>query len=298
MTSKCFYHPAPLTKPRGIETATRHARTASAPLTPSKSPGAQSFTDATNSDIQSALRAGNESDVRRLQFQDGETNLKRQVDEITDVLEQFRYLDDIQRLIQEYTSTAEVPLVPGPIILYAASTLFETCRKYSLRQYSNDDAKFRILATDIIQHTSSNVIIHSDLGYEAFVDFFTGDNLRLEALGLIFTVAARARVYRVPRGAEQDDKLLYSLFKAGQTCLNLVRELAPSINDMLLWLSFEVLRLYTNAQGDSHPNVWRALGDTISDVYIMEIHREAKVTSNTPFWLSECRRKNWTGDLH
>lgn len=246
--------------------------------------------------VQYALRAGNEADVRRSQFQDSEVNFRRQVDEIVEVLQPLQLLEDIQRLVVHYTSTAQVGLVPGPIMVHATSRLFETSRELSFWQDVNDDAAIRELATTIMSNTSSPVLIHPELEYKQFVDMFTGRHLRLEMLGIIYTVAARARVYELsPRHAHRNDSLLHQLFKSGQSCLNLVREIAPTVNDVMIWLSFEITRLYTNAQGDSHPNVWRSMGDTISDAYIMEIHREAKVSANTPFWLAECRRKNWAG---
>lgn len=285
-------------------TGSPHPRTASKPFTPPINinqglQGAYSATPNHEETVPYALRAGNESDVRRSQFYDSEVNSRRQMDEMVEILEPLRFLDDVQSLVQEYTSTAQVALVPRPLMLYATSRLFDTCSSFSLQQ---DNGSLRIpqeFAAMILRNTTVSVAVHPDLGYEAFVDMFTGDNLRLEILGIIFTVAARSRVYRLPRipgGGEQNDQKLYRLFKAGLACLNLAHELAPTVNDVMIWLSFEMTRLYTNAQGDAHPNVWRSMGDTISDAYIMDIHREAKVAANTPFWLAECRRKNWAGE--
>lgn len=247
--------------------------------------------------VQYALRAGNEADVRRSQFQDSEVNFRRQVDEIVELLEPLRNLEEIQRLVAHYTSVSQVALVPAPIMLYATSTLFETSRELSLRQLSNDVEAVRELATAVMYNTSSPVAIQPDLEYQQFVNMFTGGNLRLEMLGIVYTIAARSRVYELPRHGDFSDGLLYQLFKAASCCLDLARELAPTVNDVMIWLSFEMTRLYTNAQGDAHPNVWRSMGETTSDAYIMEIHREAKVAENTPFWLAECRRKNWAGVL-
>lgn len=153
-----------------------------------------------------------------------------------------------------------------------------------------------VLAGKILQSTTAKVNIEPDLHYRQFVELFTGDNLRLEMLGLMYTIAARAHEKCLTDESEQDDQLLRRLFKASQSCLYLARELAPSVSDVMVWLSFELTRLYTNVQGDSHPNVWRSIGDLTSDVYILGIHRESKVASGTPFWLAECRRKSWAGE--
>ncbi|PIB00131.1 hypothetical protein CB0940_02922 [Cercospora beticola] len=176
---------------------------------------------------------------------------------------------------------------------YAASTLSATVRKFSLHEDQESTGNINLLAEAVIHSTSAKLNIQPDQDYRTFVEMFTGDNLRLEMLGLIYTIAARAHGKSMPIEVEQDDELLHALFKAAQSCLYLARELAPSVNDVMIWLSFELTRLYTNAQGDSHPNVWRSLGDLTSDVYILGIHRESKAASGTPFWLAECRRKSW-----
>lgn len=288
-----------MTRPRGSG-ALRPERSspAIAPISNLDLQGPYTTVSANDEAVQYALRAENEADVRRSQFQDGEINLRRQVDEILEVLEPLRDLEEIQRLIIHYTSTAQVGLVPSPIMLYATSLLFESSHELSRRQASGDAGAVREFATAILRNTSFPVSVHSDLEYKPFVEMFTGSNLRLEMLGIVYTVAARARVATMRRKGDNITQLLYQLFKAGQACLNLAREIAPTVNDVMIWLSFEITRLYTNAQGDAHPNVWRSMGDTISDAYIMEIHREAKVAENAPFWLAECRRKNWAGKLH
>ncbi|CZT14228.1 uncharacterized protein RCC_00203 [Ramularia collo-cygni] len=305
ITAKCFYHPAPLTKPRGDGSVRpRHAYNSLTPSTINiNNPGLPDHHHASVSPnteaVQYALHAGNESDVRRSQFQDSEVNLRRQVDEIMEILDTLQHLEEIHQLISYYQAHAQVALVPSPIMLYATNKLFDISREISSHQAGGDTGAIRKLANDILNNTSTPVVVHPNLDFEAFVDMLTGRDLRLEMLGIVFTVAARARACTLPRhGGELNDRLLFHLFKAGHACLILSRELAPTVNDVMIWLSFEMTRLHTNAQGDSNPNVWRSMGDTIADAYIMELHREAKVAENAPFWLAECRRKNWATIYH
>ena len=243
--------------------------------------------------FKNALRAGNESDIRRTQFQDSHSLHEEQINEVLEILKQLSYIDQIHGLVQDYVEVAQAALVPGPIMLYATSTLVETARKLSLMR--DNSSQIRQFADSVIHHTSSKVEIHPEIGYEALVDQFTGHNIRLEMIGLIYAIAARAHCCGLPRGEGHEDywTLQNLLFKSAHSCLSLARELAPNVNDVMIWLSFEIMRLYSNAQGDSHANVWRALGDTTSEVYMMGIHRESKLTANAPYWLAECRRRNW-----
>lgn len=297
---KCFYHPAPLTKPRGTGSlrpgATNKVGTPQIVL---GTHGPVVVDDNSDEPIHFALRAGNESesDVRNSQFQDPEANLRRQVSETLKLLEPLRHVEEIAQLVEYYVVSSQVALVPAPIMRYATSTLLETAREVSsLRGNGTNADALTDFASAVLYHTSSPVVVHPDLEYEAFVDMFTGKHLRLEMLGLIYTIAARSRVYRHPRSAVRHDSITYQLFKASQAALNLARELAPTINDVLIWLAFDITRLYTNAQGDSHPNTWRAMADLTCDAYIMDLHREAKVSANAPFWLAESRRKNWISE--
>lgn len=265
------------------------------PWTPSLTLESRHLIDTTarGATLQNALRAGNESDIRRTQFQDSQNLHEQQIQEVLDILEQFQYLDQITGLVQDYTELAQAALVPGPILMYATSTLAETARRYYSER--NNSSQARLLARAVLRSTSSAVEVHSELSYEAFVDLFTGDNIRLDMLGLIYAIAARSHTCNSPR-AEGDDEywtLQNRLFKGAHSCLTMARELAPGMNDVILWLSFELMRLYSNVQGDSHANTWRALGDMTTDVYMMGINRESKVTANAPFWLAECRRRSW-----
>lgn len=119
--------------------------------------------------------------------QDSEVNLRRQVAERMEDFKPLRFLEDIQTLIEGYTSTSQVGLVPAPIMLYASSTIFETSCKYALQQDNSNIAASKEFATAVLHNTSSALLVQLvHLEYQAFVDEFTGDSLRLEMLGLIY----------------------------------------------------------------------------------------------------------------
>lgn len=44
--------------------------------------------------------------------------------------------------------------------------------------------------------------------------------------------------------------------------------------------------------------VWHLLGDLSSDIYNLGIHHEASITSGTPFFLAECRRRCFLKAYH
>lgn len=45
------------------------------------------------------------------------------------------------------------------------------------------------------------------------------------------------------------------------------------------------------------PNVWRRLGDLSTDIFALEIHREAAI-AKAPFFLAECRRRIFAAAFH
>ncbi|KAI5235761.1 hypothetical protein E4T43_09036 [Aureobasidium subglaciale] len=130
-----------------------------------------------------------------------------------------------------------------------------------------------------------------------FLGFYSGANLRLESIGLIFTIAARVARLGLAHHGEIDHNFVQAMFQCSAECLRLARELASEMNDVMIWLSYENLRLSTTIQGYAGSNVWRRLGGLSTDIFALELHREAAI-AKVPFFLAECRRRVFAAAFH
>lgn len=137
------------------------------------------------------------------------------------------------------------------MIIDAASTLSSTISSHSFEvNTDNDDATSR-LADNILRSTSTNIEITSELDVAGFLAMHTGQHLRLEMLGLIYALAGRACILGLARDFEKRDDFVQAMLHSSTACLQLARDIAPDVNDVMVWLAYEHLRLTTNIQGDS-----------------------------------------------
>ncbi|CAI7584241.1 unnamed protein product [Penicillium discolor] len=217
---------------------------------------------------------------------------------IEDIVSQLKLLPVIEKRIHEYYSFSQVALVPRPLALQLITSLRiglagsgymkeERTNRISIRQGPQ-------LAEDILRSSSSDVAITQDLDLKAFCALFSGANLRIETLGLLYTMAARSSLYTegYGDGKYQDDKFTTEMGWYGNLCLRLARELAPETTDLMVWLAHENLQLTTFFEGDASLGVWRRVGDLATDLLALGLNREA-THSATPFFLAECRRRSF-----
>ncbi|RAH75450.1 uncharacterized protein BO66DRAFT_433523 [Aspergillus aculeatinus CBS 121060] len=303
---QCWYHPAPLTKHR---TSQRHslstppgslrvAQPGPPPQHPVESPLAETpkfhtwpFMSADPNDSSSlALPPGRHN-----------YNLKAHDEHlaaIQRIVAQLKLLPVIEKQLHEYYSFSLVALVPRPLLLQLIASIRAGLAALGYNQDSLD-AELDVhcaskLAEDILRASSLEVVINRDLDLPAFCALFCGPNLRIETLGLLYTMAARATMFAVGDGHDEDrdNAFVRDMGWYGNLSLRLARELAPQTTDLITWLAHENLQLTTIFEGDASLGVWRRLGDLATDILALGLNREA-THATTPFFLAECRRRTF-----
>ncbi|EXJ86772.1 hypothetical protein A1O3_03726 [Capronia epimyces CBS 606.96] len=235
---------------------------------------------------------------------------------VKEVLVQFQHLSFIQELLEQYGAHAQAALVPKPFIdLFSVSLTDQVSACFNENHHSNE-RNLSLLAQQVIQNTSKAVTITPQTNLAGFVSMFSGENLRLETIGLLQCLAARSCYLGLARDNEKHEGLILALYKNTSSCLRLSRRLASNNNDVTIWLAFEYLRLTTQIEGESSPLIYRLVGDLstvgcpfrswemkASDLtlqqYVHEfgIQRESSITRNTPFFVAECRRKTFAASF-
>lgn len=254
LAARCFYHAAPLTKPRhiaGISQGALGPGTADRQqlLTPNRTAVHPAFHP--QPAVQPDQYSSNILIVQPLRFFSHENDHEKHVQDVIKILGRFRDLEYISWLLQDYTEAAQTSLVPGPMLLYITSTFFDTASKYSLQEAAPPRDGLRSLAELILGNTAKNVDVSPDMDYKAFLDMYTRDNLRIETVGAVLALATRSHIFHVARGEQRRVNFVQEMFEATAMCIDVARVVGPVVNDMIVWLSFEMLRLTSNAQGDS-----------------------------------------------
>ncbi|CAK3812188.1 transcription factor C6 like [Lecanosticta acicola] len=320
LVTRCFYHPAPLTRPRTFDeeaTATRTSnrtrsytptasppRTAVAPDTsinaaPLSRPSAISHGVQTLSLPWSPMTPNSQGQLLpphgRPSFE-GPFREER-LRPVKDLLRHLSHYRFIQKLLVNYGLNSQAANVPAPILNAFGESLTQTASKYSL-DGTVDEVETCRLVNDVLRNTSKPISVTPDLDWKRFVALFTGDNLRLEAVGLMYALTARACLLGLAWDDDKREDFVHALRNASATCLNIVREIAPNITDVLLWHSFDHVRLCTHIDGDASLAVYRRLGELSTDVFECGIHRESTITADTPVFLAECKRRTFAACYH
>ncbi|KAI5207126.1 hypothetical protein E4T39_02047 [Aureobasidium subglaciale] len=220
---------------------------------------------------------------------------------ITRILGHVQHYKTIRNLVTEYYRLDQIAVVPSHLVLPVISDLEHLQEDIMHQQATTDNAASTAVssatARRIFNTTSSKMALTSTSSLAEFLSFYSGANLRLESIGLIFTIAARVARLGLAHHGEIDHSFVQAMFQCSAECLRLARELAVEMNDVIVWLSYENLRLATTVQGYAGPNVWRRLGGLSTDIFALELHREAAI-AKAPFFLAECRRRVFAAAFH
>jgi hypothetical protein len=289
LSSECWYHPAPLTRPSkrirmssmedsGIyltETSVQ-APSVATPLFHNNdgldvgvgdihhtnhlpSVSASSTTSPATLPLLSlqSLDDSNTQNVLSTAMYDdrGNETLQEDLLSITYILDQLHHCGTIRKLLVEFYRMSQVAVVPGHLVLPLVSDLEQIYEDILHRQTTTDVAASKVavsaMAQRILSATSARTPVIPTTSLPEFLTFYSGANLRVESIGLIFAVAARASRLGLVPDSETSHDFLQTMFQGSARCLRLARELAMEMNDVIVWLSYENLRITTSIQGYS-----------------------------------------------
>ncbi|KEQ90644.1 hypothetical protein AUEXF2481DRAFT_44841 [Aureobasidium subglaciale EXF-2481] len=231
----------------------------------------------------------------------GNETLDGDLRSITRILGHLQHYKTIRTLVTEYYCLDQIAVVPSHLVLPVLADLEHLQEDIMHQQATTDNAVSTVdesaTARRVLNTTSSKMALTSSTSLAGFVGFYSGPNLRLESIGLIFTIAARVARLGLAHHGEIDHNFVQAMFQCSAECLRLARELASEMNDVIIWLSYENLRLSTTIQGYAGSNVWRRLGGLSTDIFALELHREAAI-AKAPVFLAECRRRVFAAAFH
>ncbi|PSN66092.1 hypothetical protein BS50DRAFT_588856 [Corynespora cassiicola Philippines] len=329
IADKCFYHPAPLTKPREVgsndDTETRPAkrRRASKRATEEVAYSASSlialndkFTDAVAAetyqpgylgptsyaailprDDDSTVPLDREASVssdlsdRELSHQYPLTKSMR-MQMATEVLRSFRYYPLIRSLVIGYCNTCQAGVVPTPLEVDIVEAIASTVDKFNLTNSSPDPR----LVSVVLENSGKSLDIRPDLRGRDFYKLFTGDNLRIEALGWILATAGRSILFgfaieqfRDPVNRSLKPRMTDEFLRSSTVCLMLSSLISP-VNDATIWMFYENYLLTLMICGSSGPPAWRRLGELETQIYALGMHKESS-SLRLPAFMLETRRR-------
>ncbi|CAI7628549.1 unnamed protein product [Penicillium palitans] len=213
-----------------------------------------------------------------------------------EIVSQLRYLPAIEKCLHQYYSSKHNALVPKPVVLHLLKSLRTDLVSWG---YILSEKGGRVelgniseISETVLLSSSTEVVITPSLDLHGFSALFCGANLRVETIGLLYTMAARASTFFVDRDEDNDGAFVQDMVWYSTLTLRLARDLAPQSTDVIIWLANENAHLRSFLEGDASLGVWRLVGDLTTDLLALGFHREATYSpERTPFFLAESRRR-------
>jgi hypothetical protein len=244
---QCWYHPAPLS---GSRIPVSESPLQSRELQPSATSDQQ--TCATSTDPQTD-HAGNliartsyivslSNDADMVEEVDPMAHNKN-VAMVVNILSHLRRMVQLEELVERYYATSQTAIVPALLFLPAISNI-KRHAQLALDDTNDGNDMMSELARNVLSSTSTEVNV---------LFFGTPEDIRLETIGLLYAIAARSYIHGfnfdvLPR---RDNEFIDAMLKCSTDCLHIAREVAPGIQDGIVWLAYENLLLTTYVHGDT-----------------------------------------------
>ncbi|CRG92026.1 Activator of stress genes 1 [Talaromyces islandicus] len=198
-------------------------------------------------------------------------------------------------LADEFYEVSQAAMIPSPFVRNAFEPIRKLSQEYLLKRRS--DIQLQRLASNIVENTAKSFHIPSSTEGCDFHKLYTGDNTRLEILGIIFSIAGRSTHFGLGSGlfVSNDEprsraQFAQKMFLASDITLQVCKMLTP-INDLLVWLLYENMLLSSMIHGDSSEAKWSRLGDLSTNIFTLGAHREVKPSSGLPKFIVETRKR-------
>jgi hypothetical protein len=212
---------------------------------------------------------------------------------VLDLLKDMRHLN---RILERCGSHGLMGSMVEPLV----SSIRASLGKDILNQYDLSKNSARETLVHLLNANSSKTVrLPSDIRFQAFLSHYTGQHLRWETIGALFTACGLCimcldcgapELAFVGNSESERQRLRFRVLTAADICLSLCHNSDASGTDLGFWFMLDDCVHASQVLGDAHYAVWRKLGDISTAVFARGLHAESK-RSTDPFWLQEFRRK-------
>ncbi|KNG88306.1 hypothetical protein ANOM_002491 [Aspergillus nomiae NRRL 13137] len=196
----------------------------------------------------------------------------------------------IKQIVCEYYGLSKAAVIPS-LLLNALPSIQVTIEEAQLHKSPPEQV------ARVLQNTKHVLPISSTTTGSHFHELFTGSNLRLEIFGVLYAIAGRLSIFglahdRFPRlnGMAARERFSRKMLAASDAVLQICQLIAP-VNDLTIWMLYEILLLSKVADGDTSSAKWRRLGDLSTHVFELGLHRDSQQSNSLPVFLVETRRR-------
>jgi hypothetical protein len=213
-----------------------------------------------------------------------------------DVLSLLKDLPLYEKFISRWMSLSRGLIVIAPIMNIWTSILWAV--HHRALETQRPDALLK-MSEAVSCNTLKPLTFNGKTTPREFAAGCTGENLRWEVVGIIFTVVGiviQSLMDGDPLFCSHDDEpmdrrqLALKVWDASETCMSFCNDF-DILNDLFLWFLYEnsILCSTLNSKG-SYAN-WQKCGEVNNACLAFGLHQEIKVDADTPFFITEFRKR-------
>ncbi|KAK4544723.1 hypothetical protein LTR36_003972 [Oleoguttula mirabilis] len=159
--------------------------------------------------------------------------------------------------------------------------------------------ELRSLSELVWRNTRRPMIVHGQMSAREWAKSASGRNLRWEVVGVILSMVGLTAVnlsnwdtiFETIRDRYVDRATFAErMRKVSEFCLCFCYE-SEVLNDIYVSFMYEDLVLVECIKGDAHYAAWQRTGEVCDAIVALGLHQGNPVNSETPFWLTELRKK-------
>ncbi|KAL4743259.1 hypothetical protein BDV11DRAFT_215390 [Aspergillus similis] len=222
----------------------------------------------------------------------------------------------IERLVCEFYGVTQSAVLPTAFVLSLMNEVRDFIKQSETSQTLHEKT------IQVLESTVQRPRLPSDIMGKDFHKLFSGNQMRLEIIGVMYAIAGRASFFGFAQenfpafaGNAFADRLKFSrrMLTASEKAVQICRMLTPT-NDLTAWMLYENWLLSCMFHGDSSsmriadavyytgPPTWNRLGELSSCIFELGLHRDSHghghKGEDIPVFLREVRRRLYAGLYH
>lgn len=218
------------------------------------------------------------------------------IEQSAEVLKLLRDMPIYQRFTQRWFELCDGIVVTQPALRIWIDELWSEFGE--LLQQGNPE-QLRSMAELVWRNTRKPMKTHNQMTAREWANSASGRNLRWEVVGVILSIVGLVAANLSNWDSIFDsirekfvDRATFAerMRKASEFCLCFCYE-SEVLNDLYVMFMYEELILVECLKGEAHYAAWQRNGEVCDAIIAMGLHQGNQVDAETPFFLSELRKK-------
>lgn len=164
-----------------------------------------------------------------------------------DLVSNLKYIERIESNFRDINTWP-------PELVFKLMSVLQDCPKFvTLLRHLEEQNEQELYqyAKDVLQQSNAPIKLTSTSTIEEFCLQYSGPNLRVETIGLLYAIGALVTMHNLTHDRMKQDPFMQEMIQGSYLSLRLARDLADQSNDILVWLAYINFQVAAVVEGDA-----------------------------------------------